>query len=263
MSFEEFVSVYSLLLAVGAFAFVVGVIVNGVRFYLHMSTDEKGRETDVKMPTSVVAKTLAYIIGASLVCEVLFTAAVVANEAFVGVAFVAIVVFVLIRIPTGKAMRMTKGFPVKVRRRELAKAGYGSSLAILVEQVCLALLVALGVWAMILLAAFPNLLFLLAAAAYSASYGAVFIADRVEQMEPWKLRRSLRTMIRQPMAVAFSRLLLGGIVLPAFIALAIVNIPGVGGQTRVLFYGMVIVTVIHSVARGVNKSAVLKLRTHN
>lgn len=263
MSFEKFTSVYSLLLAVGALAFVIGAIINGVRFYLHMSTDEKGRETDVKMPAGVVVKTLAYIIGASLVCEVLFTAAVVANEPFVGVAFVAIVVFVLMRIPMGKAMRMTRDFPVKVRQRELAKAGYGSSLAILVEQVCLALLVALGVWAMLLLAAFPGLLFLLAAAAYSASYSAVFIADRVEQMEPWKLRRSLRVMVHQPMAVAFSRLLLGGIVLPAFIALAIVNIPGVGGQTRVLFYGMVIVTVIHSVAIGVNKSAVLKLRTHN
>ena len=263
MSFEKFLSIYSLLLAVGAFAFVVGAIINGVRFYLHMSTDEKGRDAGVKMPANIIVKTLAYVIGASLVCEVFFTAAVVANEAFVGVAFVAIVVFILIRIPIGKAMRITKGFSTRARQLELAKAGYGSGLAILVEQVCLALLVALGVWAMLLLAAFPNLLFLLAAAAYSASYGAVFIADRVEQMEPWKLRRSLRTMIRQPMAVAFSRLLLGGIVLPAFIALAIVNIPGVGGQTRVLFYGMVIVTVIHSVAIGVNKSAVLESLVHD
>lgn len=263
MSFEQFIHIYSLIIAVGALAFLIGAIVNGARFYFHMSTDEEGREADVKMPAGVVVKTLAYIIGASLVCEVLFTAAVVANEAFVGVAFVAIVVFVLIRIPTSKAMRITKGFPTRARQLELAKAGYGSSLAVLVEQICLALLVALGVWAMLLLAAFPGLLFLLAAAAYSASYSAVFIADRVEQMEPWKLRRSLRIMARQPMAVAFSRLLLGGIVLPAFIALAIVNIPGVGGQTRVLFYGMMIVTVIHSVAIGVNKSAVLKLRTHN
>lgn len=263
MSFEKFVSVYSLLLAVGAFAFVVGVIINGVRFYLYMSTDEDGRNSNVKMPASIIIKTLTYVIGASLVCEVFFTAAVVANEAFVGVAFVAVVVFVLIRIPIGKAMRMTRAFPAKVRRRELAKAGYGSTLAILVEQICFALLVALGVWAMLLLAAFPGLLFLLAAAAYSASYSAVFIADRVEQVEAWKLRRSLRIMARQPIAVAFSKLLLGGIVLPAFIALAIVNIPGVGGQTMVLFYGMVIVTVIHSVARGVNESAVLKLLTHN
>ena len=263
MSFEKFLSIYSLLLAVGAFAFVIGAIVNGVRFYLHMSTDEEGGDAGVKMPANIIVKTLAYVIGASLVCEVFFTAAVVANEAFVGVAFVAIVVFILIRIPIGKAMRITKGFSTRARQLELAKAGYGSGLAIRVEQVCLALLVALGVWAMLLLAAFPNLLFLLAAAAYSASYGAVFIADRVEQMEPWKLRRSLRTMIRQPMAVAFSRLLLGGIVLPAFIALAIVNIPGVGGQTRVLFYGMVIVTVIHSVAIGVNKSAVLESLVHD
>lgn len=263
MSFEQFIHIYSLIIAVGAFAFVVGAIINGVRFYLYMSTDEEGRNADVKMPASIVIKTLAYVIGASLVCEVFFTAAVVANEAFVGVAFIAVIVFVLIRIPTGKAMRMTRDFPARVRQRELAKAGYGSSLAVLVEQICLALLVALGVWAMLLLAAFPGLLFLLAAAAYSASYSAVFIADRVEQMEPWRLRRSLRIMARQPMAVAFSRLLLGGIVLPAFIALAIVNIPSVGGQTRALCYGMVIVTIIHSVARRVNNSAVLKLRTHN
>lgn len=263
MSFEKFMEIYSLIVAVGALAFLIGAIINGVRFYLHMSTDEEGRDADVKMPASIVIKTLAYVIGASLVCEVLFTAAVVANETFVGAAFVAIVVFVLIRIPTGKAMRMTKGFPVKVRRRELAKAGYGSSLAILVEQVCLALLVALGVWAMILLAAFPGLLFLLAAAAYSASYSAVFIADRVEQMEPWKLRRSLRIMARQPMAIAFSKLMLGGIVLPAFIALAMVNLTGATGPVRVLFYGMAIVAAAHAVARRVNSSAVLKLLAHD
>lgn len=258
MSFEEFVSVYSLLLAVGAFAFVVGAIVNGVRFYLHMSTDEKGRETDVKMPTSVVAKTLAYIIGASLVCEVLFTAAVVANETFVGAAFVAIVVFVLIRIPTGKALRMTRNFPARARRLELAKAGYGSIPDVWVEQVCLALLAALGTWVMVLLAAFPSLLFLLAAATYSASYGAVFTVDRVEQVESWKLRRSLRIMVHQPMAVAFSKLVLGGVVLPAFVALAIVNFTGASGQVRILFWAMAIATIVYSVARRANSSAALE-----
>lgn len=254
MSFEKFMSVYSLLLAVGALAFVVGAIINGVRFYLHMSTDEKGREVDVKMPASVVVKTLAYVIGASLVCEVLFTAAVVADEAFVGVAFVAIVVFVLMRIPMGKARRLTRGMPAQARQCELTKEGYGLSLAGLAEQVCLALLVALAMWAMRILAAFPGLLFTLAAAAYSASYGAIYAADTVEQIAPWKLSDSLRIKAHQPMAVAFSKLMLGGIVLPAFIALAMVNITGGAGQVRVLFYGMVIITVAHAVARGIKNS---------
>lgn len=263
MSFGEFVSAYSLLLAVGALAFVIGAIINGVRFYLHMSTDEKGREADVKMPASVVVKTLAYVIGASLVCEVLFTAAVVADETFVGAAFVAIVVFVLMRIPIGKAMRMTRDFPARARRLELAKAGYGSIPDVWVEHVCLALLAALGTWVMVLLAAFPSLLFLLAAATYSASYGAVYIADRVEQMEPWKLGRSLRIMVHQPMAVAFSKLVLGGVVLPAFVALAIVNFAGAGGQVGILFWAMAIVTIVYTVARRANSSAALKSLTHN
>lgn len=249
MSFEEFVSVYSLLLVVGAIVFIVGAIINSVRFYLHMSTDEKGQETDVKMPARVVIKTLAYIVGASLVCELLFTAVLVADEAFVGVAFVAIVVFILIRIPMGKARRETRDLPLGLRRRELIKAGCGFSLAALVEQVCLALLVGFAVWAMLLLAAFPSEPFLLAVAVYSASYGAIYAANTVKQIAPWKLKPSLRIKAHQPMAEAFSKLMLGGVVLPAFIALAIVNFDGADGQVRILFYGMAIVTVVYTVAR--------------
>lgn len=259
MSFEEFRDIYELAITIGIIIFAIRATTKLAVFYICMSTDKYGASD--KMPPKVIDKIGVYTIAALGIYALIVVVAATASTVLIGVSLVTIVVFVLLQTPIIKANYAYRGAPAIYRWRVLAEElGYGSNLAILVENICLALMVGLGAWSMKLLGAFPPVMFWLAVVLCSAGHGACFAFNNGEQTAPWKLEHSLRLRIHQPTAKAFSDLMILGIVLPAFIVLTIANLPSIEerGQVATMFLVMVALLNIRWIAMILNNFLVGK-----